>query len=35
MADKKAEPLLAKLKSGSSIDEVIAWAADELDGFTR
>ena len=27
--------MLAKLKSGSSIDLVIAWAADELEGFTR
>ena len=27
--------MLAKLKSGRSIDEVIAWAADELEGFTR
>jgi hypothetical protein len=25
----------AMLKSGRSIDEVIAWAADELTGFTR
>jgi ABC-type glycerol-3-phosphate transport system substrate-binding protein len=27
--------MLAKLKSGSSIDEVVAWASDELEGFTR
>ena len=27
--------MLAKLKSGRSIDEVIAWAADELEGCTR
>ena len=27
--------MLAKLKSGQSIDAVIGWAADELEGFTR
>jgi ABC-type glycerol-3-phosphate transport system substrate-binding protein len=27
--------MLAKLKSGQSIDQVIAWANDELEGFTR
>lgn len=27
--------MLAKLKSGQSIDQVIAWASDELEGFTR
>jgi hypothetical protein len=27
--------MLAKLMSGQSVDEVIAWAADEPDGFTR
>jgi hypothetical protein len=27
--------MLAMLKSGRSIDEVIAWAADELKGLTR
>ena len=27
--------MLAKLKSGQSIDQVIAWAADELEGFAR
>jgi hypothetical protein len=27
--------MLAKLKSGQSIDQVIAWANDELQGFTR
>jgi hypothetical protein len=27
--------MLAKLKTGQSIDQVIAWAADELEGFTR
>jgi ABC-type glycerol-3-phosphate transport system substrate-binding protein len=27
--------MLAKLKSGQTIDQVIAWASDELDGFTR
>jgi ABC-type glycerol-3-phosphate transport system substrate-binding protein len=27
--------MLAKLKSGDSIDKVIAWANDELEGFTR
>jgi len=27
--------MLAKLKSGQSIDQVIAWASDELEGFSR
>ncbi len=27
--------MLAKLKSGQTIDQVIAWAQDELEGFTR
>jgi hypothetical protein len=27
--------MLAKLKSGQSVDQVIAWANDELEGFTR
>ncbi|HEX2943241.1 MAG TPA: extracellular solute-binding protein, partial [Rhodopila sp.] len=27
--------MLAKLKSGQSIDQVISWASDELEGFTR
>lgn len=27
--------MLAKLKSGQSIDQVISWASDELDGFAR
>jgi hypothetical protein len=27
--------MLAKLKSGRSIDAVITWDADELEGFTR
>jgi ABC-type glycerol-3-phosphate transport system substrate-binding protein len=27
--------MLAKLKSGQSIDQVIAWASDELEGFAR
>ncbi len=27
--------MLAKLQSGQSIDQVIAWASDELEGFTR
>ncbi|MBV9786473.1 MAG: extracellular solute-binding protein [Acidisphaera sp.] len=27
--------MLAKLKSGQSIKDVIAWASDELEGFTR
>ena len=27
--------MLAKLKSGQSIDQVISWANDELEGFTR
>jgi hypothetical protein len=27
--------MLAKLKSGQSIDDVIAWASDELEGFAR
>ncbi|HEX3400333.1 MAG TPA: ABC transporter substrate-binding protein, partial [Acetobacteraceae bacterium] len=27
--------MLAKLKSGQSIDQVVAWASDELEGFTR
>jgi ABC-type glycerol-3-phosphate transport system substrate-binding protein len=27
--------MLAKLVSGQSIDQVIAWASDEVDGFTR
>jgi ABC-type glycerol-3-phosphate transport system substrate-binding protein len=27
--------MLAKLKSGQTIDQVIAWASDELEGFTR
>jgi ABC-type glycerol-3-phosphate transport system substrate-binding protein len=27
--------MLAKLKSGQTIDQVIAWAADELEGFAR
>jgi ABC-type glycerol-3-phosphate transport system substrate-binding protein len=27
--------MLANLKSGQSIDQVIAWAADELEGFAR
>ena len=27
--------MLAKLKSGQSVDQVISWAQDELEGFTR
>ncbi|MBE7158519.1 MAG: ABC transporter substrate-binding protein, partial [Rhodospirillales bacterium] len=27
--------MLAKLKSGQSINDVISWASDELDGFSR
>ena len=27
--------MLAKLQSGQSVDQVIAWASDELEGFTR
>jgi hypothetical protein len=27
--------MMAKLKSGQTIDQVIAWASDELEGFTR
>jgi len=27
--------MLAKLKSGQSVDQVISWASDELEGFTR
>ncbi|MBS0640716.1 MAG: extracellular solute-binding protein [Acetobacteraceae bacterium] len=27
--------MLAKLKSGQSVDQVISWANDELEGFTR
>jgi ABC-type glycerol-3-phosphate transport system substrate-binding protein len=27
--------MLAKLQSGQTIDQVIAWASDELEGFTR
>ena len=27
--------MLAKLQSGSSIDQVISWASDELEGFSR
>jgi len=27
--------MLAKLKSGQSIDQVISWASDELEGFAR
>jgi hypothetical protein len=27
--------MLAKLQSGQSIPQVIAWAKDELEGFTR
>ncbi len=27
--------MLAKLKSGQSVDQVIAWASDELEGFSR
>jgi ABC-type glycerol-3-phosphate transport system substrate-binding protein len=27
--------MLAKLKSGQTIEQVIAWASDELEGFTR
>jgi ABC-type glycerol-3-phosphate transport system substrate-binding protein len=27
--------MLAKLKSGQSIDQVVAWASDELEGFAR
>lgn len=27
--------MLAKLKSGHTIDQVFAWASDELEGFTR
>jgi hypothetical protein len=27
--------MLAKLKSGQSIDQVIGWASDELEGFAR
>jgi ABC-type glycerol-3-phosphate transport system substrate-binding protein len=27
--------MLAKLKSGQSVDDVIAWASDELEGFAR
>src|SRR5271166_1212752 len=27
--------MLAKLKSGQSIDQIIAWASDELEGFAR
>jgi ABC-type glycerol-3-phosphate transport system substrate-binding protein len=27
--------MLAKLKSGQSVDQVISWASDELEGFSR
>jgi hypothetical protein len=30
-----APTMLAKLQSGQSIPQVIAWAKDELEGFTR
>jgi hypothetical protein len=30
-----APTMLAKLQSGQTIPQVIAWAKDELEGFTR
>jgi hypothetical protein len=32
---KDLTTMLAKLRSGQSIDQVIAWANDELEGFSR